>query len=60
MYLQTVKKKAIEIANDKFGELTNYAGMGGTSHLVGVITSDDNRCIYPDTVPEFDDAERIE
>lgn len=54
------KEKAIEIANDEFGELTNYAGMGGTSHLVGVIASNDNRCVYPDAEPEFDNAERIE
>ena len=24
--------EAIEIANDEFGDLTNYAGMGGTGH----------------------------
>lgn len=54
------KEEAIEIANDEFGELTNYAGMGSISHIVGVITSDDNRCVYPDTVPEFEYAERIE
>lgn len=54
------KEEAIETANNEFGELTNYAGMGGTTHLVGVISSDDNRCVYPDTEPEFDDAEGIE
>lgn len=52
--------EAIEIANDEFGSLTNYAGMGGTGRLVGVLTSEDNRCIYPDSEPEFDDCERIE
>ena len=29
-------EEAIEIANDEFGCLTNYAGMGGTGHVVGV------------------------
>lgn len=52
--------EAIEIANDEFGSLTNYAGMGGTGRLVGVLTSEDNRCIYPDSEPEFDDCEMIE
>lgn len=52
--------EAIEIANDEFGDLTNYAGMGGTGHLVGVIDSRDNRCIYPDCEPEFDSCERID
>ena len=52
--------EAIEIANDEFGSLTNYAGMGGTGNLVGVLDSSDNRCIYPDTEPEFDSCERIE
>lgn len=54
------EEEAIEIANDEFGGLTNYAGTGGTSYLVGVITSEDNRCVYPDAEPEFDSAERIE
>lgn len=49
-------EEAIEIANNEFGSLTNYVGMGGGQHLLGVLTSEDNRCVLPDTVPEFDDA----
>lgn len=48
--------EAIEIANNEFGSLTNYIGMGGGQHLLGVLTSEDNRCVLPDTDPEFDDA----
>ena len=47
---------AIEIANNEFGSLTNYIGMGGGQHLLGVLTSEDNRCVIPDTDPEFDEA----
>lgn len=54
------KEDAIEIANEEFGGLTNYAGMGSCDCLVGVMTSDDERCIYPDGEVEFDDAEEIE
>lgn len=50
---------AIEIANDEFGGLTNYAGMGSCDCLVGVFTSDDERCVFPDSDPEFDDCEEI-
>ena len=53
-------EEAIEIANDEFGCLTNYAGMGGTGQLVGVLDISDNRCIYPDCEPEFDSCERID
>lgn len=53
------EEEAIEIANDEFGGLTNYAGMGSCNCLVGVLDSDDERCIFPDTEVEFDDAERI-
>lgn len=49
-------EEAIEIANNEFGDLTNYAGMGGGAHLLGVLTSEDNRCVRPDTEPEFDDV----
>ena len=51
--------EAIEKANDEFGGLTNYAGMGCCSCLVGVSTSEDRRSIYPDTDPEFDDCEEL-
>ena len=37
--------EAIEIANEEFGGLTNYAGMGSCDCLVGVLTSEDERCI---------------
>lgn len=53
------EEEAIEIANDEFGGLTSYAGMGSCNCLVGVLDSDDERCIFPDTEVEFDDAERI-
>ena len=51
--------EAIEIANEEFGGLTNYAGMGSCDCLVGVLTSEDERCIYPDSEVEFDDAQEI-
>lgn len=54
------EEEAIETANEEFGGLTNYAGMGSCDCLIGVSTSDDERCIYPDSEVEFDDAEEIE
>lgn len=54
------EEEAIEIANEEFGGLSNYAGMGSCSCLVGVLTSDDERCIYPDSDVVFDDAQEIE
>lgn len=53
------EEEAIEKANDEFGELTNYAGMGSCSCLVGVLTSEDKRSIYPDSEPEFDDCKEL-
>lgn len=53
------EETAIKIANDEFGGLTNYAGMGSCDCLVGVFTSDDERCVFPDSDPEFDDCEEI-
>ncbi|GFO86479.1 hypothetical protein [Anaerostipes butyraticus] len=50
------EEEAIEIANEEFGGLTNYAGMGGVEHLLGVLDSSDDRCVFPDTDPEFDEA----
>lgn len=50
------EEQAIEIANKKFGSLTNYAGMGGTDKLIGVCSSGYDRCIFPDSDVEFDDA----
>ena len=55
----TSEEEAIQIANDTFGGLTNYAGMGSYSCLVGVLTSEDFRCIYPDSDPEFDDCTEV-
>lgn len=52
-------EEAIEIANDTFGGLTNYAGMGSCDCLVGVLTSEDERSIYPDSEVEFDDYEEV-
>lgn len=51
------KEEAIEKANEEFGSLTNYAGMGSCSCLVGVLTSENKRSVYPDSEPIFDDAE---
>lgn len=53
------EEEAIEIANEEFGGLTNYAGMGSCDCLIGVMTSEDERCIYPDGEVEFDDAQEI-
>lgn len=50
------EEEAIEIANEEFGGLTNYAGMGSCDCLVGVLTSDNERCVYPDGEVLFDDA----
>ena len=49
-------EEAIEIANDQFGSLTNYVGMGGTDKLIGVDSSENDRSVLPDTDPEFDDC----
>lgn len=54
------KEEAIEIANEEFGELTNYAGMGSCDCLIGVLTSENERSIYADGEADFDDAEEIE
>ena len=54
------EKEAIEKANEEFGSLTNYAGMGGIGHLLGVCDSVDDRCVFPDTDPEFDDCKEVE
>ena len=53
------EEEAIEIANEEFGGLSNYAGMGSYNCLVGVLTSDNERCIYPDSDVVFDDAKEI-
>lgn len=55
----TSPEEAIEIANEEFGGLSNYAGMGSCDCLVGVSTSEDGRCIYPDSEPEFDDCKEV-
>lgn len=52
-------EEAIEIANEEFGGLTNYAGMGSCDCLIGVLSSEDERCVYPDSEVEFDDAQEI-
>lgn len=53
------EQDAIEKANDDFGGLTNYAGMGSTDCLVGVLSSEDERCIEADGEVEFDDCEEV-
>ncbi|MCM1335653.1 MAG: hypothetical protein NC084_13285 [Bacteroides sp.] len=50
-------EEAIEKANAEFGSLSNYAGMGSCECLIGVDSSEDGRCIYPDSDVVFDDAE---
>ena len=50
------EKEAIKKANEQFGSLANYTGMGGTDKMIGVPTSEDDRCIYPDSDVEFDDV----
>lgn len=50
------EKEAIRIANEEFGGLTNYAGMGGTEHLLGVLDNENDRCVFPDGEVEFDDC----
>ena len=54
------KEEAIEITNEEFGGLTNYAGMGSCDCLIGVLTSENERSIYADGEVDFDDAEEIE
>lgn len=53
------EEEAIEKANEEFGSLINYAGMGGTEHMLGVCDSSDGRCVLPDTDPEFDDCREV-
>ena len=53
------EEEAIEKATDEFGGLTNYAGMGSCGCLVGVLTSEDERCVFPDSEIEFDDCEEV-
>lgn len=50
------EEEAIEKANNEFGSLMNYAGMGGTDKLIGVNSSEDDRSVFVDTDPEFDDC----
>lgn len=56
-------EKAVELANEEFGELENYAGMGGLYCLIGISDSDDeveyNKMIFPDATPEFFEAKEI-
>lgn len=54
------EEEAIEIANDTFGSLTNYVGMGGANKLIGVTSSEDKRSIWPDSDVEFDECMLIE
>lgn len=54
------EEEAIKIANEEFGSLTNYVGMGGSECLLGVPTSENDRCVFPDSEVEFDDAMEVE
>lgn len=55
--------EAVKLANEKFGELENYAGIGDLYCLIGISDSDDeieyNKMIFPDTIPEFFEAKEI-
>lgn len=53
------EKEAIEKANKEFGSLTNYVGMGDSDKLIGVITGEDDRSIFPDSDVEFDDCQEV-
>ncbi len=53
------EKEAIHKANNEFGSLTNYAGMGGIDKLIGVNSSEDDRSIFPDSDVEFDDCQEV-
>lgn len=53
------EEEAIKKATDEFGGLTNYAGMGSCDCLVGVLTPEDERCVFPDSEIEFDDCEEV-
>lgn len=53
------EKEAIERANEEFGGLTNYAGMGSCNCLIGVITPDDERSVFADGEVEFDDCTEV-
>ena len=53
------EEEALEKAEDEFGGLTNYAGMGSCDCLVGVLDSSKERCIYPDSEAVFDDCEEV-
>lgn len=54
------EKEAIEKANKQFGSLVNRSGMGGTDKMISVPTSKNDRCIFPDSDVEFDDATPLE
>ena len=58
-YAKPIKteEEAIEKANEQFGSLANYTGMGGIDKIIGVPTPEDDRCIYPDSDVEFDDVQ---
>lgn len=53
------KKEAIEKANEEFGGLSNYVGMGGTDKLLGVQNTDYDQSVLPDADPEFDDCREV-
>lgn len=54
------EKEAIEKANEEFGGLSNYVGMGGTDKLLGVQNTDYDQSVLLDTDPEFDDCREAE
>lgn len=53
------KEEAIKKANEEFEGLVNYAGMGSCDCLVGVLSSEDERCIFADGEVEFDECEEV-
>lgn len=50
------EKEAIEKANEQFGSLVNYVGMGGSDKVIGVPSSKNDRSIFPDSRVVFDDV----
>lgn len=49
----------MEIANETYGSITSFVGRGSSDCLIGPTTVDDERSIYPDSEPVFDDCEEL-
>ncbi len=53
------EEEALEIANETYGGITSFVGRGSSEGLIGPTTVDDERSIYPDSEPVFDDCEEL-